>query len=392
MCPIMDSHVTADSLSPENGITSEPSAFGVGMLSSFSTREGDRRNSDASYGDPRGASPLDSFDLSPATDGTPFSAAGRATDFLADSTSRSGSQVGDGFKPLREDPAGGSSSNLVHRDSSDRPRVEHYGQVGADDESKAVSSRTGGHENLLGIASAPGNQRSWDVPNQGYGILDRRLRQPRNHRLESSWPLIGAAGCDRDKREGDSWDHGTHAYASPSVSGRRLSSDRGVIGNLDVNMIDSPSMARSQQPVESNRVGESSKSPRPLWGTGQGTQLHVQGNHVHDSDQRGNGGNDADGGNNEDSCSGEGGSSSNNGNRWGGAGWGDTLSASDVSSGGVPAPPTMPSGSLPAMASLKEVTSLEELVAYVLVARIKRAELLRPPLWWQLQVHTRSAT
>lgn len=387
----MDSDATADSLSsPENGISGdEVPGFGISMLSSFSTQESERHITsrlsgarDSGRGGSSGVLPLDSFDLSPVTDATPLSAG--VGDFLHDhhATSPRINPRAE-LTPFRETRGSIGAVNpdpLLRVETRDNP----HGERGHDNGGTAGLGQTEARSTLNSRSSsvvatdlesaAPRSgrtrKRSRHIATtrttyEGYtnDLAVSRQQQQQHRRLESSWPLNAAQ--ERGREEGDDSLERSQPDGNnrPSISGRETT-------------------RQSSRPDNSTRhVQATLRSSASLPGRADhrnspgGFDHHSVEHDIFESNScrsdgvtygRGRGGNGVGRGGSgggsvkEDSSSrGEcGGISGSSSSRWGGgySTVGEKFSiVSDASSRGLPAPPVMPSGPLPAIATLKEV-------------------------------------
>lgn len=357
----MDSDVTADSLSsPEHGGTSaHERGSGFGSMLSFSTQgPPDHASSQRSSG----GAVLDSFDLSPATDA---SSGGDFLDMGSRQQRASLSLPGaGGLTPLSESR---KSSHLLLR--------EGEGQITSDkDPSRTYSDINLGGSVDLGIPKARADNIVVGItPEEDRGD-NRRIRKrsreaamtdgrvsvgwqqsqqsqlSHRDRLESSWPLFQKRNTSGD---GSQW---SMSQPSPSASSSQRAE---TTSHSPPEYVSVPQGSRLSQRAMTGvedvaslsgflRDGESNEGEIDRRGSG--------------SDNSRDGGGDGCGG---DGCGGGGADSINN-NREGmsvgssepllSGGIGETFSiVSEVSSRGLPAPPLMPSGPLPAIGAIREV-------------------------------------
>lgn len=353
--------MTADSLSsPDQDDGSMPEGFS-GMLSSFST-QGPIDNMSSSR---RSDAPLDSFDLSPVTDA---SAGGGGFPSSRNQPLQRPSlpdAAGGGLTPLSESRR--SSSEMLHHEEhktvDKRENDEHGAKIGL---GVGLSQARSGAGLAQGAVSGRARKRSRDVATtDGYAADLKGWQQPSQyHRLESSWPLPRAAGSNRRSSVVDDNENSWGA-SQPNVTPASLSI---------------PGSARTARPSRDHNFGlRTSTSSQRLSGSGDivSTTRGSFGEH-------GNG--DQDGGS-ESRCSGSdsGGRSmassdgrrgtdtnSNTGSRSIvssndvplSGGLGEVLSVSETSSRGLPAPPIIPSGPLPAIGALREVRCLKGKLQY----------------------------
>lgn len=323
----MDSDVTADSLSsPEQGF---------GLLSSFSS-QGPPGHARSQYS----GAPLDSVDLSPPTD---TSADEDGGGFHNGILRRSG-DVGQ-LTPLRESRRStGDLSNEEEEIKTDN----NPARSGAHDVPSRASGLLSESGESVVVGRVPAMAARGDHADRkssrevatidGYGIVGWQQGQ---HRLESSWPISRSMGRSSlgNCREEDPWgrsqpspppnfSRGGYMALSPHErivaqipsSNRPRDSNRPLGGDRDV---ERRSVSRSES---SNSRSESGSSGRG------GIGGHFGGAH------------------------GDRGSiSASSSDIPLGGGIGETFSISDGSSPGLPAPPMIPSGPLPAMGALREV-------------------------------------
>lgn len=339
----MDSDVTADSLSsPEHGgASTREGGSGFGSMLSFSTRgPGDHASSQRSS-----SAALDSFDLSPATD-----ASTGGGGFLDGGSrhQRSSLSLHDagGLTPLSESRR--SSGLLSPEDEEDTTEngSTRYGDVNVDGSVEQGVQRSRVESVVVGVApmavrGGSGRKRSREVATTG-GRTSVGWQHLQQQRLERSWPLSRERNAGEEG--GQSWDM---SQPSPPDSFSR----RG-------------SIPRSPREYGGVRRASSSR-PQARPGTGDGASLtgFARGGDSHG----GEGGSSSNGGGGGgDRGSEEGGGGRRNSNGAGtiasssdaplSGGTGETFSVvSEVSSGGLPAPPVLPSGPLPAIGAIREV-------------------------------------
>jgi len=335
----MDSDVTADSLSsPEHGGTSSTrgrdSAFGS-MLSFSNQGPPDHTSSQRSS-----SAALDSFDLSPATD-----ASTGGDGFLDGGSSRhqrsslSLHEAGV-LTPLSESRR---SSGLLSRESEEGSREKHptrFGDITGSVHGEPGISQASG-EVVVGVAPRDARRggagrtrkRSREVATTD-GRASVGLQQLQQHRLERSWPLFGGQGPGGD---------GSSQWGMSELSPSRSFSRRG---------------GETSSPREYGSIPQVPRSHRrEVFGTGD--EVSVGG---FSRGGESNGG-ESDGGRDGGVGAGGGAINSNRGmsvSSSDGAlsgGVGETSSVfSEVSSRGLPAPPPIPSGPLPVIGTIREVS------------------------------------
>lgn len=333
----LDSDVTADSLSsPEHGV--DTPGRGFGMLSSFSTQ--DPPNPMNSH---RSGIPFDSFDLSPATD-----ASSGGGGFLSGSRQRpSPREAGGLVTPLSESR---QSLDLSHvtGDETTENNSRHHNDVAIGRTGVLGLSCERGSDVVVGVASAT---------TPGGGGVRKRLRdgtttagyargwQTPKHRLESSWPLSRAS---RPSSQSVGGEEGLWGLSQPS---RSVSSSRQGMATRSPREHGVPQVSTSSLQRAGSERGEF------LGGfyVGNGAVIDERRERRGSRSEGisvvgGRGGGDGGG----SSISGGSTSASSNDVPLSG-GIGETLSVSDGSSRGLPAPPIIPSGPLPAIGALREV-------------------------------------
>lgn len=336
----MDSDVTADSLSsPEHGGTSiREGESGFGSMLSFSTQgPADRASSQRSS-----SAALDSFDLSPATDastgGGGFLDGGSRHQRSSLSLHDSG-----GLTPLSESRRSSGLQSPEGEEETTEKGPTYYGGANVSGSVEQAIERSRGENVVVGVAPTEaigggGRKRPREVATTG-GRAPAGWQHLQQHRLERSWPLsreqnVGGEGSQQ-------WDM---SQPSPDTSFSR----RGSI----------PCSPREYGGLR--RMSSSKQQARP--GIGDGTSLS--------GFIRGRDRNDGEGGGGDGDCDREGGGggdvSRRNSTRAGttasssdaplSGGTEETFSVfSEVSSGGLPAPPILPSGPLPAIGTIREV-------------------------------------
>ncbi|CAM9376100.1 unnamed protein product [Scytosiphon promiscuus] len=318
----MDSDVTADSLSsPEHGDNStNQRGSGFGSLQSFSTQgppghASSQRSSNAA---------LDSFDLSPATDASTGGGGFLDGSSRQQHSSSSLRDVG-GLTPLSESLR--SSDLLSHDDGEDAAekdfpqRDEHVVVAVSPLETNDAGQRLRKRSREAATTNGRGDSAGW--------------QQSRKHRLERSWPIF------RDRsagEEGSQWDVSQPSH-SPSSSQREgtastggsprdrpgmlhepTSSPRTAAGRVRAALYNRFPRRRNGNDGESASRRSGSKAIGGVGGSVGGAHGNSNGTSVASSD-----------------------------------GIGETFSvASEVSSGGLPPPPVMPSGPLPAIGVIGE--------------------------------------
>lgn len=361
--------MTVDSLSPADGIISEPSGFGHG-LASFSTQEADCTHT--IDGRHRGTPQLDSFDLSPASDGAQFSAA--HGDFLGSARNRPGSQYGETLTPLSES-LGMQSSGLLPEIAVEDSARRHGSSADNDGLGTRFTQMEGRNSRIApSVGHGATRKRPREVATEGHRGTANARPHPPTHRLESSWPLDRAGMREGGSQEDESWG-GSAQLKSPLLVPDQPSNSHG-------------GEARDFREQESESVGSRSTGLRPAiyssrdramassrrWNRRGGTQDL---NHGDDNQYASDGSSDRSdvGGvcSTEDASSRDGGSMGRNDGRWSGLGLHDTLSVSDVSSGGVPPPPVIPSGPLPAIATVREVGLSEKTRVWLPLVSMSRS-------------------
>lgn len=368
-----------DSLSPADGIKSEPSGFGLGLASSFSTHEADPANT--IDGSSRGTPQLDSCDLSSASDGALFLAP--HGEFLGGMRNRASSQYGEALTPLSESLGMQSSSELLRELRVEDSARRHGGSNNKDDSGAHSTQTEVRNSRITPLGQGTTRKRPRKVVTEGRKGTVTARPHPQSYRLEKSWPLDRAAMHEGDGGEDQSWG-GSAPLISPlppdqqSTSGRRIAQVFREQGSESVG-------SRSIGPAidESN---EKAMASGRRWNRRDGTQGRNYSDDNHDASGVSSDTTSDVGGacSTEDASSRDEGSTRRNGNRWIGLGLRETLSVSDVSSTGVPPPPAIPSGPLPAIATVKEViTSAKSRVwlSWVSMARsakMKHYNLLQP--------------
>lgn len=353
----MDSEgpVTADSLSsPDQDDGSMPEGFS-GMLSSFSTQGpidhmSSSRRSDA---------PLDSFDLSPVTDA---SAGGGGFPSSRNQQLQRPSlhdAAGGGLTPLSESRR--SSSEILHHEEhktvDKRDYDEHGAKIGLGVELSQARSGVGLAQ---GAVSGLARKRSRDVATtDGYAADLKGWQQPSQYRLESSWPLPRAAGSNR-RSSGVDDNENSWGLSQPNVTPASLSM---------------PGSTQTARPSRDHNFGlRTSTSSQHLPGSGDivSTTRGYFGEHgIGDQDggcESHCSGSDS-GGRSIVSSDGRRGTDTNSNTGYRSivsstdaplsGGLGEVLSVSETSSRGLPAPPIIPSGPLPAIGALREVRCLK---------------------------------
>lgn len=370
-----DGPVTADSLSsPDQDGSSMPEGFS-GMLSSFST-QGPLDNMSSSR---RSDAPLDSFDLSPATDA---SAGGGGFPQSRDSQPRRPSShdasggAAAGLTPLSESRRSSSETLLHHEQQQEtaqnrRDYHEHGSKIGpVGVEPLPNESRAGGVGLAQRVVSDRARKRSRDAAtiDGGYAVADAVVdvngwqQQPSQyHRLESSWPLSRAARPNNRHSSSNGADDNENSWglSQPSFTPASLS----MTGN-----------ARTARPSsrDHNFGLQTSTSSQRLSGN-EDIVLTSRGSFERHGNRDQDGGSESrcsssDSGDRSIASSGGGRGSdtnSNTGNRGSvvsssngaplSGGLGEVLSVSEASSRGLPAPPIIPSGPLPSIGALREV-------------------------------------
>lgn len=318
----MDSDVSADSLSsPEHGSSAREQGSAFGSMLSFSTQgppehASSQRSSSAA---------LDSVDLSP-----PATDASSGGDGFLDRSSRqqrSSSSMRDAGRltPLSESRRSSDLLSCEGEDQTADKKFIRYGDnvvVGVAPTLEAAGGRDA-------IRKRPRNAATDGHPSQ-------ERRPSHQHRLNSSWPLF------RDQSAGGEETEWEASQPSPA----RYSSQRGG--------------ATTRSPREYRGVPRVSGSSRRM-STGIGDAASFSGfsrggeRFGGETESRGNG---SDYGNrgggihtNEDDMSVSGSETV----RSGGLGESSSI-VSEVSSGGLPAPPLIPSGPLPAIGVIREVS------------------------------------
>lgn len=329
----MDSDLTADSLSsPEHGLS---------MFSSFSV-EGPADLT----GSQRSGAPLNSFDLSPATD----TSVGSRSFPIGRGQRLSPHEIGGGLTPLSESRRSSDISPAENTaDNTPTPfediRMGTSGALGIpyprDETVVAENSRLG---QPLGSGGAPELSKGAAMTD-GY---PREWQQPQQRRLESSWPL--SRGVEPAKRS-DSGEDGSWGLSQPSISPSFL--HRGT----------------TNQPMQAYGAHGDSRSSHPLAGTGDdggfsGRSSRGSRGSIDDGSESGgsrsetgSGSIPGDGGTGINTNSSRGSIISTNNDVPSSEGIGETSSVSEGSSHGLPAPPVIPSGPLPAIGSLNEVST-----------------------------------
>lgn len=339
----MDSDVTADSLSsPENRIATSSGRRFSGALSSFSTL-GPQDNGGSSQ---RSCPPLDSFDLSTATDA---SAAGGG--FLDQHRQQLSPGEAGGLTPLgrhtrgSDGPLAEGESDDKHLRSDDDVRIRGSsmslglpqtgsGEFGVGSEVPAAAASSGGQA----------RKRSRDDAMTD-GHVGRGWQQQPGNRLESSWPLSRLDAAPSRRSRG-STGGGSSLDLSRTDPFPPLSR-QGTIGGSPHDRYEMPASRSAFGGGISGGGRESSD------GGGEGCYT-VHSSSRSEQDNSGSAG---------DSISVGGGI----GNRMGGSvrrsgndlSWNgsnsENLSISEGSSRGLPAPPIVTSGPLPAIGALREV-------------------------------------
>lgn len=362
----MDSDLTADSLSPiavgGEISTGEPSGFGLGLLSSFSTEaDPDPTQHDVAtavdgrldHGGMGNTPSVDSFDISPVSD-EPLLFSAADEDFGG--TANSARRGGDALRQL------GSSLE----DSGPQDQLLGNNMASNDDRGPSFSRGS-----LLRKGGIPGSRISTDSDRVSATTRKRPREvaaidsftvganttggrpQPQNHlRLENSWPLDRAMTAARDGHlaQEESWNDSA-PLNSPLLTPDRQPSNSHVAGAQ--NFRDQISRSRGIPPATHEDKDPFIQRHSKLGGA----QDHGHNEGAFQSASgAGSDMSDAGGPYSAGESSSREGMSENN-RRWnGGLDLLDTLSVSDVSSGGVPPPPVIPAGSLPAIATLREVS------------------------------------
>lgn len=347
----MDSDVTADSLSsPEHGgISTRDRGSGFGSMLSFSTQgpadhASSRRSSSAA---------LDSFDLSPATDASTGDGGFLDRGSRHQRSSLSLHEAG-GLTPLSESRR---SSGLLSPEDEEGPSGNgptRYGGVNVDGSVEQGIQRSGGENMVVGVAplnarGGGGRKRSREVATtDGRGPAGwQHLQQ---HRLERGWPL------SREQNASEvGFQRSDVSQPSPADSFSRIGS--------------APCSPREYGGVRR----KSSSRQQARHGIGLGASLSGCARGGDNNDGEGDRGRDGGGdGGDCDSESGRSGGGRGNNNVAGttssssdaplSGGTGETFSViSEVSSGGLPAPPVLPSGPLPAIGTIREVRQVAPL-------------------------------
>lgn len=336
----MDSDVTADSLSsPENRIATSSGRRFSGALSSFSILDPQDHGSSQ-----RSCPPLDSFDLSTATDA---SAAGGA--FLDESHQQLSQGEAGGLTPLSRQTRG-SDGPHAERESDDKHPISDNDDVRMHGGMSLGLPQTGSGEfdvggNVSATAAASSNSKArkrsrGDAMTDGY--IGRGWQQQPSNRLESSWPL-------------------SRLDAAPS---RRSRDSTGGRSSLDLSRTD-PSRSLSRQGAMGGSPHERYETPASRSGFGGGisgggpeiTDGEGEGCYTSRSEQyniSASAGDSASVGGGIHNTMGGSMRRSGNDLSWNGS-HSENLSFSEESSRGLPAPPIVTSGPLPAIGALREV-------------------------------------
>ena len=336
----MDSDVTADSLSsPENRIATSSGRRFSGALSSFSILDPQDHGSSQ-----RSCLPLDSFDLSTATDA---SAAGGG--FLDESRQQLSPSEAGGLAPLSRQARGsdgphaeGESDDKHLRSDNDGVRMRSSIPLGLP-QTGSGEFDAGGEVSAAAAASSNGRARKrprGDAMTDGH--IGRGWQQQPSNRLESSWPLsrFDAAPSRRSRGSTGGGSPLDLSRADPSCS---LSRQGAVDG--------SPHERYETSASRSAFGGGIAEGGREITdGEGEGcytgrSEQYNSSTSAGDSASVGGG-----------THSRMGGSIPRRGNdlSWNGS-HSENLSISEESSRGLPAPPIVISGPLPAIGALREV-------------------------------------
>ena len=325
----MDSDVTVDSLSsPENRIAtaSERRFGGGGALSPFSTTLGPQDQGGSSQGS---CPPLDSFDLSTATDASP----GGVGIFLDESRQRMSHGEARELTPLSRRTRGSDGPHVDERSEGSRHRDDvrirrsmSFGLPQAMSSGFEVGEEIPAASSSGGQAHRKGSRES--ATTDGYG---RGSQQPPRNRLESSWPMPRHAVPSRRSRRSTAG--GSPLGPSPPLSRR---------GTIDGSL-----HGRYETPVPRSAFGRGGQESTDGGGEGCYTS-----NCEHDNSGSASDGINIGGGSTHNRMRGL--RAGVNDLSWNGS-TSENLSISEESSRGLPAPPIVTSGPLPAIGALRQV-------------------------------------
>lgn len=378
----MDSDVTADSLSPyatgDDVSISEPSGFGVGLLSSFPTQaDPDPTRHDLAtavdgrhgHGGIRNTPSVDSFGLSPVSDAPLLFSADHENFGGTASSAKRGGGAGTQMGSSLEDSAS-QRQRLGNNTASNDDRDPNFSRGSL---SRKGSIPHSGINTASDHVSTTTRKRPREVAAiDGFTVrasTTGRRPQPQNHpRLQSSWPFDRAVAAARDGLLAleESWDDNAPLNSPLSTPDRRpsrsnvadardfrhhISRSKGIppATHEDKGDLDSFSQRHERGGTQDHGYDEGATQSA----NGAGSDISDVGGHYSTgefSSREGIG---------------------DNRRRWnGGLDLLDTLSVSDVSSGGVPPPPVIPAGSLPAIGTLREVSFIRVGAIYPSIAGI----------------------
>lgn len=333
-----------DSLSsPEHGggtSSTRERGPGFGSMLSFSIQgPADHASSQRSS-----SAALDSFDLSPATDASTGGGGFMGRGSRHQRASLSLHEAGELTQLGQSHRSSGLLSPEDEEESTENGPAR-YGHVNGGGGIEQGIQRSRGENVVVGIApmdarrGGGGRKRAREVATMD-GHASARWQQPQQHRLERSWPLPHERSAGREGSQ--QWDV---SEPSPSNSFSRRGStpcsprEYGGVPHL------SSSRQRARQGV-GDRVSLSGFARRGESNDGEG-----------DNGRDGGRGGD-DGGRNSNRA----GTSARSSDEPLSGGTGETFSVvSEVSSGGLPPPPLLPSGPLPAIGVIREVREVAPL-------------------------------